>query len=64
MISLARGIAVLNLHTRLTRLETDNIPLLLAAIGTAAWRHDDDVVHTLGAEAGTSPLSHQTVRSI
>ena len=51
------------LRTRLTRLETDNIPLL-AALGAAAWRHDDDVVHTLGAEAGTSPLSHQTVRSI
>jgi hypothetical protein len=43
MLPLARGIAVLDEHTRLTRLETDGTPLslvLLAAIGAAAYcRH-------------------------
>ena len=38
MISLARSVAILNLHTRLTRLQTD---ALLAALGTA----DVDLVH-------------------
>jgi hypothetical protein len=38
---LARGVAILDDHTRLARLETDYVVLLLllAALGTAACRH-------------------------
>jgi hypothetical protein len=41
MILLAIGVAILDKHTRLACLETDNAPLflLLAALGTAACRH-------------------------
>ena len=35
MILLAFGVAVFDLHTRLAHLETDDTPLLLAALGTA-----------------------------
>jgi hypothetical protein len=37
MIFLALGVAILGLHTRLARLET-NAPVLLAALGTAVGR--------------------------
>ena len=39
MILLALGIAVLDAHTRLTHLESDGAPLLLAAFGAADCRH-------------------------
>jgi hypothetical protein len=42
MIPLAFGVAILDEHTRLTCLETDASPLLLATISTA---DDVDLVH-------------------
>jgi hypothetical protein len=39
MIPLASGIAILDEHARLARLEIDVVPLLFAAIGTAVGRH-------------------------
>ena len=48
MILLAKGVAILDEHTRLARLETDNsAPLLTAALGAAAAVDLVDVHHVL-----------------
>ena len=45
MIPLAIGVAILNLHTRFTRLETD--APLLAALGAAVDRRIVPIAHRL-----------------